>query len=69
MKSKSAEKVKLKTFDDLFGTGTEHLLAVRSRIFVGLEEGDSKTADKSGGKTGIAGHCKKALQERKAGCL
>ncbi len=36
---------------------------------MGLEEGDSKTPDKSGGKTGIAGHCKKALQERKAGSL
>lgn len=49
------------------GSGAEHLLAVRRRIFVGLEEGDSKTPDKSGGKTGIAGQCKKVLQERKAG--
>ncbi len=51
------------------GSGAEHLLAVRSRIFVGLEEGDGETADKGGGKTGIAGHCKEALQERKAGSL
>ena len=51
------------------GSGAEHLLAVRCRVFVGLEEGDSKTPDKSGGKTGIARHCKKAFQKRKAGGL
>lgn len=47
----------------------EHLLAVGRRIPVGLEEGNSKVPDKTGGEIRIAGHEKKALQKREAGCL
>lgn len=36
---------------------------------MGLEEGDRKTADKISGKIRMAGHPKKALEERKARCL
>ena len=32
------------------GSGAEHLLAVRRRVFMGLEEGLCKTADKGGGE-------------------
>lgn len=49
------------------GSGAEHPLAVRRRIFVGLEERNRKTADKTGGKIRIGGHPEKALEERKAG--
>lgn len=51
------------------GSWAEHLLAVSRRIFVRLEEGDGKTADKTRGKARIAGHLKKALQEREGGNL
>jgi len=51
------------------GSGAENLPAVKRRVFVEPEEGDGETADKSGGKARIARHCKKALQERKAGSL
>lgn len=47
----------------------EYLLAVIRRIFVGLEEGDSKTADKCTGKVRVTRHLKKLFQEREAGCL
>jgi hypothetical protein len=47
----------------------EHLLAVIRRIFVGLEEGDGKMADKCGSKVGISRYLKKLFQEREAGCL
>lgn len=47
----------------------EHLLAVGRRIPVGLEEGNSKVPDKTGGEIRTAGHEKKALQKREAGCL
>ena len=51
------------------GSGAELLPAVRRRISVGLEEGDSEAADKTGCKAGIRVHPKKALQEREAGGL
>ena len=47
----------------------EYLLAVIRRIFVGLEEGNSKTADKCAGKVRVTRHLKKLFQEREAGCL
>jgi len=34
---------------------------------VGLEERNSKTADKTGGKNRIGGHPEKVLEEREAG--
>lgn len=43
-----------------------YLLAVRSRIFVGLEEGDSEAAEKTGCKVRITGHPKKAFEESEA---
>lgn len=43
------------------------LLAVRRRIFVRLEERDSKAANKAGGKNRIGGHSEKALEEKEAG--
>lgn len=52
--------------DALWGRG---LSAARRRIFVRLEEGGGKAADKSGGKIRIARHLKKAFQESEAGCL
>lgn len=51
------------------GSGVEHLLAVRRRIFVGLEEGKGKAADKSGSEIRIAGDLKKVFQEGESGCL
>ena len=47
----------------------EHLLAVRSRIFMRLEEGLCKTADKGGGEIRIGRLGEKDLQEGKAGSL
>ena len=47
----------------------EHLLAVRRRIFMRLEEGLCKTADKGGGEIRIGRLGEKALQEGKAGSL
>jgi len=47
----------------------EYLLAVIRRIFVGLEEGDSKTANKCGSKVRVTRHLKKLFQEREAGCF
>ena len=44
-------------------SGTEHLLAVRRRIFMGLEEGFCKTADKGGSKIRIGGLGEQCLQE------
>lgn len=44
-------------------------MAVIRRIFVGLEEGDSKMADKCGSKVRISRYLKKLFQEREAGCL
>lgn len=46
------------------GLWIKNLLAVKGRIFVGLEEGDSETADKTGSKVGITGQPKKTFQER-----
>ncbi len=48
---------------------TGYLLAVIRRVFVGLEEGDSKTADKCGGKVRVTRHLKKFFQEGETGCL
>ena len=48
---------------------TEHLLAVRRRIFMGLEERVRKTADKSGSEIRIGGLCGQVSEERKAGCF
>ncbi|HBA49024.1 MAG TPA: hypothetical protein DCZ91_14745 [Lachnospiraceae bacterium] len=44
----------------------EDLLAVRRRIFMGLEEGPGKTADKGGGKIRISRLGGQGLQEGKA---
>ncbi len=47
----------------------EHLLAVRRRIFMGLEEGLCKTADKGGGEIRIGRLREQGFQEGKAGSL
>ena len=47
----------------------EELLAVRRRVFMGLEEGLRKTADKGGGEIRIGRLDEKGFQERKAGSL
>ena len=47
----------------------EHLLAVRRRIFMGLEEGLCKTADKGGGENRIGCLREQGFQEGKAGSL
>ncbi len=47
----------------------EHLLAVRRRIFMGLEEGLCKTADKGGGEIRISRLREQGLKEGKAGNL
>ena len=47
----------------------EDLLAVRRRIFMGLEEGLCETADKGGGKIRIGCLREQGLQEGKGGCL
>lgn len=51
------------------GLWTEHLLAVRRRILMGLKKGFCKTADKIRGKIGIARLCDQGFQERKARCF
>ena len=47
----------------------EHLLAVRRRIFMGLEEGLCKTADKGRGENRIGCLREQGFQEGKAGSL
>lgn len=47
-------------------SGDEALLAVRCRVPVGLEEGDSEAAEKTGSKVRITGHPKKVFEESKA---
>ena len=51
------------------GSGAEDLLAVKCRVFMGLEEGLCKTADKSGGEIRIGGLYGQVSEEGKAGCL
>ncbi len=46
----------------------KRLFAVRRRIFMGLEEGLRKTADKSGGEVRIGGLYGQVPEEGKAGC-
>ena len=45
----------------------EDLLAVSCRVFMGLEEGNGKTADKSGGEIGIGCPHEQGFEEGKAG--
>ena len=47
------------------GSRAEYLLAVMCRVFMGLEEGLPKTADKGGSEIGIAGCREQGLQEGK----
>ena len=49
--------------------GAEHLLAVRRRVLMGLEEGLCKTADKGGGEIRIGRLHEQGFQEGKAGSL
>lgn len=49
------------------GLRTEYLLAVGRRVFMGLEEGARKTADKGGGEARIGRQCNQGHQEGKAG--
>ena len=51
------------------GSGAEHLLAVKCRVFMGLEERLCKTADKGGGEIRISRLREQGLQEGKAGNL
>ena len=51
------------------GSGAEHLLAVRRRVLMGLEEGLCKTADKGGGEIRIGRLHEQGFQEGKAGSL
>ena len=51
------------------GSGAEHLLAVKCRVFMELEERLCKTADKGGGEIRISRLREQGLQEGKAGNL
>ena len=51
------------------GSRAEDLLAVRRRVFMGLEEGLRKTADKGGGEIRIGRLREKGFQEGKTGSL
>ena len=51
------------------GSGAEHLLAVKCRVFMGPEERLCKTADKGGGEIRISRLREQGLKEGKAGNL
>lgn len=51
------------------GSGAEHLLAVKCRVFMGLEERLCKTADKGGGEIRIGRPGEKGLRGGKAGSI